>query len=402
MRSFKLSIMSTCAIIAGFTSQALADSTPSAYQLQTTYTGEEWGNNGGLKSQSTYMQNFDARLFINTDMAFGWKGGAFVLEGFEAGKTSVTSRLTGAIYDASPIDTYGTQMTRLYQAYYKQQLGNTNILAGVYDLETEFAVLKPTQLFLDKGYMWAKTFDASGPTAGPATYPDTALAVRFREKIGNEWTVLAAVSDGVADSPTNPSANDLYFNKKYGALLIGEVNYVPLSSPRTKILAGYWGYTGKFDDLATTQSDGSVARQKYGSAGGYIGGATRLYDQGNGRGLDGFANFGWADKSVQDVQYSLSLGVTYTGLLNIRPEDKLGLAVGTAIVGDDYKNSQTVQGLGVKNYEDNFELTYRAKINDWLTVQPDVQYWINPGVDPTLKNDLLVGIHFEVSHLFNL
>ena len=29
-------------------------------------------------------------------------------------------------------------MFRLYQAYYKQDIGNTNLLFGIYDLETEF------------------------------------------------------------------------------------------------------------------------------------------------------------------------------------------------------------------------------------------------------------------------
>ena len=227
------------------------------------------------------MQNFDARLFVNTDKAFGWTGGAFVLEGFEAGSTSVTKKFTGAIYDASPIDTYGKDFLRLYQAYYKQQIGsNTNVLAGIYDLETEFAVLEPNQLFLDKGYMWAKAFDASGPAAGPSTYPDTSFAFRVREKLTKEVSVLAAVTDGIADSAKYPRKNTVNFNSKYGELLIGEVDYVPSSMPHTKFLAGYWDYTGKFDQLATTQADGSVSQQKYGSNGGYLGASTRLYDQG--------------------------------------------------------------------------------------------------------------------------
>jgi porin len=47
-------------------------------------------------------------------------------------------------------------------------------------------------------------------------------------------------------------------------------------------------------------------------------------------------------------------------------------------------------------------LTYRAQITPWLVVQPDIQYWINPNVDPTLKNDLLLLVHFEISHVFGL
>ena len=53
-------------------------------------------------------------------------------------------------------------------------------------------------------------------------------------------------------------------------------------------------------------------------------------------------------------------------------------------------------------YETNFELTYRAPITRWLTIQPDIQYRINPNMDPRLKNDLLFMIYFEISHIFNL
>ena len=46
-------------------------------------------------------------------------------------------------------------------------------------------------------------------------------------------------------------------------------------------------------------------------------------------------------------------------------------------------------------------MTYRAPINGWLTIQPDIQYWINPDMDPTLKNDLLLLVHVEISHVFD-
>jgi porin len=62
---------------------------------------------------------------------------------------------------------------------------------------------------------------------------------------------------------------------------------------------------------------------------------------------------------------------------------------------------QAASGSSAKAYETNLELTYRAPINRWLTIQPDIQYWINPGLDPTLKDDLLFLVHFEVSHVFD-
>jgi porin len=61
-----------------------------------------------------------------------------------------------------------------------------------------------------------------------------------------------------------------------------------------------------------------------------------------------------------------------------------------------------VSGINIGNYEPSLELTYRAKICSWLTVQPDMQYIVHPSYDPTLKNDFVIGLHFEIGHLFNL
>ena len=145
-----------------------------------------------------------------------------------------------------------------------------------------------------------------------------------------------------------------------------------------------------------------MQRQVYGSAGGYIGGATRLYSQTARRGLDVFANIGIGTASVQQIDRSLNMGVTYTGLLDARPFDRLGFAVGLARAGDAYRNMQIAAGNRVETYETNFELTYRMPITRWLTIQPDIQYWINPNMDPLLKNDLLLMVHFEISHIFGL
>ncbi len=58
-------------------------------------------------------------------------------------------------------------------------------------------------------------------------------------------------------------------------------------------------------------------------------------------------------------------------------------------------------GVYVASYETAFELTYRAKINDWMTVQPEFDYIVHPGLGAQangtpLKNALVFGLHFEL------
>ena len=376
-----------------------ANNGPSPITLRLQYTGEVGENAiGGIHDGATYMNQILGQLHVDTDRAFGWTGGSFVLEAFYANADSLDTQYVGAAQDPSLIDTSGVAMFRLYQAYYKQDIGNTNLLFGIYDLETEFGISRPMDIFFNGAYAWTGTLDQSGLN-GPSTYPSTSLAFRIRQRFSDEWSVQAAVLDGIPDSLRFMNANAVNINRTAGALLIGEADYTPTKT--TKIMAGYWEYTGQFPAFNAVNADGTP-RQIYDSYGGYIGGATRLYSQTTRRGLDGFANLGFASSRTQQIDQSLNFGLTYTGLLDARPFDRMGVAVGLARAGGPYKASQLAAADPVGTYETNFELTYRAPITRWLTVQPDIQYWIHPNMDPMLKNDLLFLVHFEVSHVFGL
>jgi porin len=376
-----------------------ADNGPAAFTLRLEYTGEAADNAmGGLRQGATYMNQVLVQLHGDTGQAFGWTGGSVVLEGFYENADSLDTHYVGAAQDPSIIDTSGVAMVRLYQAYYKQDIGNTNLLFGIYDLETEFGSTKPMDVFFNAAYAWNAVLDQSGLN-GPSTYPNTSLAVRIHQQITDQWSVQAAVLDGVPDSVKYPNITAVNLNQNNGAMLIAEADFEPTKT--TKILAGYWGYTGQFPALDRTNPDGTPS-QISGSSGGYFGGATRLYSQTPRRGLDVFANIGIGTSSVQQVDRSLNIGLTYTGLLDSRPFDRLGFAIGIAHAGNPYREAQNAAGNGVETYETNFELTYRAPINRWITIQPDIQYWINPNMDPRLKNDLLFLVHFELSHVFGL
>jgi porin len=344
------------------------------------------------------MNQVLVQLHGDTGQAFGWTGGSVVLEGFYENADSLDTGYVGAAQDPSLIDTSGVAMIRLYQAYYKQDIGNTNLLFGIYDLETEFGSTKPMDVFFNGAYAWNTVLDQSGLN-GPSVYPSTSLAVRLHQQINDQWSVQAAVLDGVPDSVKYPNITAVNINKNAGAMLIAEADFEPTKT--TKILAGYWDYTGQFPALNQTNPEG-MPNQISGSNGGYFGGATRLYSQTPRRGLDVFANIGIGTSTTEQIDRSLNMGLTYTGLLDSRPFDRLGFAVGIAHAGNPYREAQIAAGNGVESYETNFELTYRAPINRWITIQPDIQYWINPNMDPRLKNDLLFLIHFELSHVFGL
>jgi porin len=387
---------------AGLATAALADDAPaqdSGVTLRLQYTGEAASNPvGGVHDGSLYMNNVDAQLGVDTNKALGWPGGKLLLEGLYGSTDSANHRFVGAVQDPSAIDTDGTAMFRLYQAYFDQRFGGTDVRVGIMDLETEFGETPPMDILFNGAYAWTSTLDQSGRN-GPSTYPNTALGARLRQRIGAQWSVQVAVTDGVPDDPDHPKDNAVDFNGRNGAFLIGQVNFTPTRT--TKLIAGVWDYTGQFDAISETNPDGSQ-REVFGSRGGYVGGATRLYSPGPHRGLDVFANVGIADARTNLIDTSFNTGLSYTGPLASRPQDQFGIAAGIVQATSQFKQMMRDAGGKPADYENNFEITYRAPISDWLTVQPDVQYWVHPGLDGGRKNDLLLLLHFEIGHLFEL
>ncbi len=371
---------------------------PAAVTVRLQYTGEAAYNaTGGLRDGAALMSNASAEVSVNTQRAFGWEGGRLLVSGFYESASSINRRYVGAEQDPSPIDSGGS-VFRLYQAYYEQRLGTTNLLFGLYDIEAEFGITKPMDIFLNGAYAWTSTLDVSGRN-GPSTYPNTSLGFRVVQRLGDDWTIRAAILDGVPDNPNRPRSNPIDINRRNGAFLIGEVDYRPWH--KTKLMAGFWDYTGKFEAFDRVDAAGTP-RQVFGSRGGYAGGTTRVYRQGDTRGIDIFANVGIADGKTNTVAGSLNLGVTYFGPFESRPRDRAGIAFGVVQASRAYQRAlgDVIERTG--RYERNVELTYRAPINDWLTLQPDIQYFHHPGFNAGLKDDVLFMLHFEIGKAFGL
>ncbi|MBB4199591.1 porin [Rhodoblastus sphagnicola] len=378
-----------------------ADSESSAVQLRLQYTGEAWDLSGGTrtKNYTDYMHSLDASLSIDADK-LGWRGAHFYFDALGINGKPLTND-AGALSAPSAIDGLAAINTfRLYQAYYEQRIFHTDVLLGIYDPQTQFASTRPMDLFFNRAFAWSTPMTFSGMQGGLnlPLYPNSELGVRIKHEITEQLTAKVGVLNAMADNPTAPWNTDVQFNSKTGALAIGELDYTPIA--RTKIIAGYWTLTGKFTSADRFNANGTP-HQYYGTSGGYVGAATRVYTIDGGRGVDVFANYGFANADVNPVDHSASGGVTVTGLFESRAHDRLGLAIGYLHISrDSFFAKRPFNG----DYELPIELTYRAQLTDWLTVQPNIQYIHNPTIitSVTKRDSYLFGLHFELGHLFNL
>lgn len=152
-----------------------------------------------------------------------------------------------------------------------------------------------------------------------------------------------------------------------------------------KLLLGYWRYTSAFDTL-------SGGRGK-GNDGLYLRGETPIGPRGeDGQGLSAFFRIGVADGRVNMFNAFASAGLVLAGPVPGRDKDQLGLAFATAFTSGVYRRVTPSE-----RSETAIELTYRAPLTDFLTVQPNLQYVLNPNADPATRNAFAVGLRAELS-----
>jgi porin len=91
-----------------------------------------------------------------------------------------------------------------------------------------------------------------------------------------------------------------------------------------------------------------------------------------------------------------------TGLIEARPNDQLGLGLAVVNAGDPFRFTIADAGGLPARQEVNIELTYYADVTDWLSVQPDLQWIINPGADHTIEDAFVAGLRVQVKNTWTI
>lgn len=111
-----------------------------------------------------------------------------------------------------------------------------------------------------------------------------------------------------------------------------------------------------------------------------------------------FAELGVGDPRVNRFGFYAGGGLVLAGLFPTLENDELGLAVAIARNGSHFIELQRQNAVPVTETETTIELTYLLQIGKHLALQPDLQYVMRPGTDPTRKDALAVALHFELSY----
>lgn len=322
---------------------------------------------GGARRDATFLDAVDLRLTLDAARLGTWPG-LTVVAGVLGTHGGHPSAFVGDAQGVSEIA--GPSRWRLQEGWVQQSLagGRVSLLAGRYDLSTEFYLLPTAALLINSSFGTGPEFSESG-RRGPSLFPDTTVGGRLEVKPADALVLRTAIFSG---------------------FVIGEVAWLLHEG---KVAAGVWAHTDTLDDLSGVERDGSPVRH-HGSVGGYVIAEHTIHRLAADptRRVALFGQLGLGDPRVSRYAAYTGGGLVVIGPTAARAADQVALGVAAAHNGDQYLQRQRREGGRAERSEATLELTYRAQVTPWLFVQPDLQYVINPNTDPTRANAVVGAV----------
>lgn len=377
---------------------------------------------GGKRRATGVLGDVDLVLTTELEELVGWPGARamFYVLGTHGDRPSRDD--VGDLQGVSNIEDVDTW--KLYEAWIEQDLGTrrASLLAGLYDVSSEFDVLPTASLFVHSSPGTGADLGLSGRN-GPSAFPVTSIAARLALEPADWSYARIVVADGVPGDPDDPRGTEVHFDDGDGVLVVAELGLVDVAEQKErvtggrrrkeenggeatpahharhgKLAAGLWVYTSEFDDFVRTDAGGEP-RTRDGSHGAYLLAEAHVFHEREDpdQGLSMFGRAGVADPRTAVVDAYLGGGAVYRGALPGRDEDELGLAVAAAHLGSDYRKASSRAGTTLESWEVALELSYRFHATPWLSIQPDMQVVFDPGGNADLDDAVVVGARFLIS-----
>jgi porin len=362
----------------------LHEAPASVLNLEAAYTGERWQNlRGGVERGGTYLDNLDLVAILDGERAFGAAGTTVSLAALYNNRTTF-SDLVRDLQTVSSIDTDGS--LRLYEAWVERVFAAAAVKAGLMDLNAEFDVNEIGSLFINSSHGIGPELSQVGEN-GPSIFPITGLGVRMQFDLPGRSQLRLGVFEGTPGDPDRPRRTAIELQDGEGMLLIGEITYRAGTAGR--IAFGSWQHARRLPMIAAPEQ---MKRHHIGAYA-LIEGNVASTDN---HAFSGFARIGVADEDVFQISRYYGAGLVVSGplLWSARHEEQLGIAIGVVSNGRSHLRMQQSAGATLERRETAVELTYRIQLTPQLALHPDIQYIVNPGTDPALRNALAAGVRF--------
>lgn len=361
------------------------------------YNGETFGNlSGGLRQGAIYEGMAKFGVGINLDKLLGWEGASFYSNVILPHGDSLTQKYTGDFNVVSNIDTFDS--LRLYKLWLQQVFddGKWSIRVGQIAADKECFVSDGASLYLNNAFGTFAVFSTNIP--GPI-FPLSAPGARVHWAPSDEFSLTAMLFSGdVGTATTNQHNTAWEFRGRSGTLSLVEMAYKTNQADDSKGLPGTFKLGGFYDSKSFAEEDKPLT--KHGDYGFYAMADQVLYrEAGNSkdeaRGLSTFVRAGLAPNADRNVvTFDFETGLNYTGLLPSRAQDITGIGFAFTRLSDPYVRANE----GTSHHEAIVELTHLVVLGDHFSLQPDIQYIVNPGGMGGLRNALAAGLRFTLNY----
>lgn len=346
-----------------------AVSTFSFADIEATYTSDFASNlDGGLKRGSVFMDIFS--LGYQTETSHG----EFLASLLYNNSKTFSEDYVGDAQVISNLD--NTHVIRMYEFWYRHDFNDRHHLQmGLIDLNAHFDSIETSGLFLNSSHGIGADYAQSGPS-GPSIFPATSFGINYQLNLSDDVYWQFAVFDAQPGTRENPVKNTIQFDSEDGALLSSEVN---INTAGLRYALGAWRYTEKTEYL---NSNGTAKNH------GVYGIIERPANEEENN-IAWWFRAGTANQSINEIGQYVGGGIT---LNNFSGDDIVGIAFATAIASDAVSNDPMYVG-----HETTIELSYSFQVNDWLRLQPDLQYVINPGISSEIDNATVILLRAEIN-----
>ena len=387
---------------------------------------EWWGNiSGGLRRGSEYNGLTTASLNLDLERLWGWDKSTFFVDVFQIHGHGPSLNLTGNLQTVSNIE--ATRATKLYNIWLEKQMfaDRLNVRIGQEGANDEMMLSQYAAFFLNSSFGYPALLALDLPSGGP-NYPIAAPMVRAKYALDDQITLVGALFNG---DPAGPGTGDpqlrdrtgTEFRVNDGALGFAELWYSTDFSDEARHLPGTYKlgalyHSGsfadqRFDDQRRSLADPAgtaVARRHHGDRAAYAVFDQLVFPTGGGEdagiGIFGLLMVSPDDRNLSDL--FIHGGLHWRAPVSGRPDDVAGLAFAHVGIGDAARSSYgDIARFGghhstIRHSETIVELTYLFQLAPWLSVQPDIQYVINPSAgiptlvdrsNPTILHDALIA-----------
>jgi porin len=375
--------------------------------LGGSYVGEASANTGGINQGGKYDGVLTLNLNADLKKMGLWKGLCLSASAFQIHGQSITVDNIGSLMPVSNLA--ATPATRLFELWVEQHMFD-NVLAvkvGQLAADQEFILSNSYSYFLNGTFGWPEIAATDLPSGGPA-YPLATPGVRVAIRPNDQFKLIGVYNGDPAnpncanENPQVCNSDGLDFSLDSPALLMieGRYKYNLTGQLPGTVKVGGWNHFGTFPDERLDSDDLPIAITL--NRGRPIDGDWAIYgiiDQlvwrvpgsEDAKGVGLFGRIMGAPSAQNLVDFYAEAGITFSGMIPHRADDSLGIGFAYTGVSDRVHGFDIDSGLPVaRTSEAVLEICYTAQLKPGWTLQPDFQYFWQPGGNVTDENGRVV------------